>query len=107
MKHVTRKPEVWRDLVELADYLAEQNPELADRFIDAAEATFHYLVESPDVGNPCHFESPEAAGIRRWHVKGFPNHLIFYRPIGDGIDVVRVLHAARDIESLFDNRSDD
>jgi plasmid stabilization system protein ParE len=41
-----------------------------------------------------------------WRVSGFPNHLIFYRPLeGGGIEVIRVLHAKRDIEALFGGRS--
>jgi hypothetical protein len=27
--------------------------------------------------------------------------MIFYRPLSDGIEIVRVLHGARDIDSLF------
>ena len=29
------------------------------------------------------------------------NYVIFYRPIHDGIEVVRVLHGARDIPAVF------
>jgi plasmid stabilization system protein ParE len=39
--------------------------------------------------------------VRMWRISGFPNHLIFYRPHQDRIEVVRVLHTKRDIESLF------
>jgi len=37
-------------------------------------------------------------------LRGFPvgSHLIFYRPAVDGIEVIRVLHGARDIPKLFD-----
>lgn len=35
-------------------------------------------------------------------MKGFTSHLIFYRPINYGIEVVRVIHGARDIERLFE-----
>jgi toxin ParE1/3/4 len=28
--------------------------------------------------------------------------VIFYLPLADGIDVVRVLHSARDIEAIFE-----
>ena len=35
-------------------------------------------------------------GMRKWPIKDFDNHLIFYLPHPDGISVVRVLHAARD-----------
>jgi toxin ParE1/3/4 len=29
------------------------------------------------------------------------NYVIYYRPVADGIDVVRVLHGARDESNLF------
>ena len=28
-------------------------------------------------------------------------HVVFYVPLSDGIDIVRVLHSARDIDALF------
>ncbi len=33
---------------------------------------------------------------------GFENHFVFYRPHESGIEVVRVLHGARDLESILD-----
>ena len=36
-----------------------------------------------------------------WRVKGFEKYLVFYRPLKDGIVVLRVIHGARDIEDLF------
>jgi len=32
----------------------------------------------------------------------FGRYVIFYLPLHDGIDVVRVLHSARDIEAIFE-----
>ncbi len=32
----------------------------------------------------------------------FGRYVIFYVPLEDGIDVVRVLHSARDIDAVFD-----
>ncbi len=40
--------------------------------------------------------------MRRWRIRGFENFSIFYFPIEDGIEVVRVLHGAREIERLFE-----
>jgi toxin ParE1/3/4 len=37
-----------------------------------------------------------------WPVPGFRNHLIFYRVTGDAIEVLRVLHAARDVRKLLE-----
>ena len=35
-------------------------------------------------------------------MKGFPKHLIFYRISENEIEVIRVIHGARDIENLFE-----
>ena len=32
----------------------------------------------------------------------FGRYVILYLPLADGIDVVRVLHSARDIEAIFE-----
>ena len=36
-------------------------------------------------------------------VRSFPfgRYVIFYMPLDDGIDVVRVLHGARDVDAVF------
>jgi toxin ParE1/3/4 len=39
--------------------------------------------------------------MRVWSIKGFENFLVFYRPVPGGVDIIRVLHGAQDIESLF------
>ena len=103
---VSKKPEALRDLVEQADYIAQQSLEAAERFLDAAEATFELLARSPELGGLCQFRSPQAAGLRVWPVRGFKNHLVFYRPADNGIDVIRVIHAARDIEAVLGGEPD-
>jgi len=100
-RQVLKKPEVRRDLQSQADFIAKGSVDAAERFIDAAEATFEFLAASPLVGGLCNFRAAETAGLRRWPVRGFQNSIIYYRPITDGIDVVRVIHAARDVEAIF------
>ncbi|MBI4604738.1 MAG: type II toxin-antitoxin system RelE/ParE family toxin [Planctomycetes bacterium] len=34
-------------------------------------------------------------------MRGFEQHLVFYRPVEDGIEVVRVLHGARDLRAIL------
>ncbi len=101
-KQVLKKPEAWRDLQGLAEFIANDRLATADRFLDAAEATFVFLAEHSTIGTPCQFKSPEARGLRQWRVKGFQKHLIFFRPVTDGIEVIRVIHAARDIPEFLD-----
>jgi toxin ParE1/3/4 len=88
------------DLIEIADYIAVDNPEAAERFLDAAEAAFAQLAALPSIGQAVPFSSALAQGIRVWRVEGFERYLIFYRPVGLGIEVVRVLHTARDFPSI-------
>jgi toxin ParE1/3/4 len=33
----------------------------------------------------------------------FERYVIFYLPIPDGVDVIRVLHSARDVDSAFND----
>ena len=96
-----------RDLADIAVYLAGESgsDDLALRFLDAAETSFENLAVMPEMGATRHYNDPVLAEVRVWPVVGFPNHLIFYRPSECGIEVIRVLHAKRDIEALFGGRS--
>jgi toxin ParE1/3/4 len=98
---VTRQPDVRRDLVELADYIARDNLDAALRFLDAAEATFAFLAANREAGQLCAFTNERTASMRVWPIEGFRNYLVFYRPIAEGVDVVRVLHGARNWGTLF------
>jgi toxin ParE1/3/4 len=82
-----------------------RNDEIAFRFLDAAETTFRDLATMPEMGAPRLYKDPALAGVRMWRVAGFSSLLIFYRPLPTGIEVIRVLHAKRDIEELFGERS--
>lgn len=44
-----------------------------------------------------------SAGLRSFPVG---RYVIFYRPLQDGIDVVRVLHGTRDLEAVFVEEED-
>jgi toxin ParE1/3/4 len=92
------------DLVELADWLSDINTTLADRFLDSTEQTLRWLVEFPGVGSPKSFDSHELGDVRTWFVKGFPNHLIYYQIVTDGIEVLAILHGARDAEPILRRR---
>ena len=97
MPAVTQREAARRDLVEHFVYLAEEaGLEVADRFLAHAEASFNDLAQQPRMGAPLTLKHPALANIRKWRVKGFDNHLVFYEPRPDGVSIVRVLHAASD-----------
>lgn len=99
---IYRRPQVPIDLIEAATYIARDCLAAAERFLDAAEECFRELARTPDLGTEDEFSSRHLRGIRRWRIKGFEKHLVFYRPVDDGIEIVCVLHGARDIEGVFD-----
>jgi toxin ParE1/3/4 len=104
---VENRPRAIRDLADLAVYLAEESgsSDLAFRFLDAAEAGFEQLAAMPEIGVAREYRDPELAGVRMWRIAGFDHYLIFYRPTRSGVEIIRVLHAKRDIEALFGGRS--
>jgi len=61
------------------------------------------LAETPQLGIRYDSLHDRITDILVFRIRRFLNHLILYRPVEDGIDVVRVLHSARDIERLFDS----
>lgn len=60
------------------------------------ETTFERLAEFPYSGAPRKVRGPKYAGVRMALVKGFPNYLIFYFPIQNGVVIERVIHAKQD-----------
>jgi toxin ParE1/3/4 len=98
---VYRNSQVERDLTEIALYIGEDNPTAARRFLDAAEATFGSLALTPGLGRQRKFKNARLGDLRSWRVKGFSNYLVFYQPIEHGIQVIRVLHGAKNLEALF------
>jgi toxin ParE1/3/4 len=65
------------------------------------DETCALLVKQPRIGGSYDSGIPELAGLRRIPVKGFENYLIFYLAHSSDIDVIRVVHGARDIENLL------
>lgn len=100
---ILRRDTAIRDLDEQATYIQRDSPEAAIRFLSSAESSFQLLAKSPELGERQTFTRPELAELRVWQVKGFENHLIFYRHIDGVVEVVRVLHASRDAEAAFDD----
>jgi toxin ParE1/3/4 len=91
------------DIDGLAGYLMQEvSLETALRFYDAAAATFENLAQMPGMGEQRVSSNPRLAGLRVWRIDGFPNHLVFYRPIAGGIEIVRVLHGARDVDTVLE-----
>ena len=105
MTAIFRADAALSDLDEQARFIQRDSPNAAIRFLAAAEATFQRLASMPELGQRQEFGRHELAGIRVWQVQGFENFIICYRIIENGIEIIRVLHAARDQEAAFNDES--
>ena len=89
------------DMIDIAYQIAEDSLAASRRFTAAAEEAYEMLAEMPGVGASREFNNPRLSGLRMFPVQGFRNYLIFYQATDVEITIIRVLHGARDIESLF------
>jgi toxin ParE1/3/4 len=89
-------PRASSDLIEIWSYIADDSVASADAFIDKLYETIQLLAAKPGSGR--HREEL-APGIQSFP---FGRYIIFYRVVSAAIEIVRVLHAARDIATLFD-----
>ena len=99
---ITHRHRARLDVLEQFVYFGEQaGVELARRYLAAIDTTCLQLLKNPGIGMPYDSGIARLDGLRRVPVKGFEKYLVFYLPRHNGVDVVRVLHGARDIDSLF------
>ena len=96
------RPQARSDVVELATYIGIDSVLAANRFLDAAEKTFELFAQSPQIGAVYPTKNERLHGLRVVRVQGFPNHLAFYLERNYGIEIVRVLHGARDLDAALE-----
>jgi toxin ParE1/3/4 len=83
------------DLDEIWFYIAQDSPEAADKFIRAIVTRFPRLASMSEMGRRREELSPRLRSL------AFGNYVIFYRAMENGVEIVRVLHGARDLPPLF------
>jgi toxin ParE1/3/4 len=83
------------DLQDILTYIAADSLRAALRWIERIEQQCQRLAEMPGMGRR---RDDLAAGLRSFPVGLY---LIFYREVENGVQIVRVLHGARDVESFF------
>ncbi len=96
-----RRPLVVSDLEDHFNTIAQDHPLAAERFVEQARLDFEALARMPDMGPRHPMKHPRLKDLRFWPIKHFNNFLIFYRPIENGIEVIRVLHGARDLPTAL------
>ena len=95
MLEVEVSPKAEADLLDIWLYIAGDQPANADRFLERLKEKALKLGEFPDLGR----DRPELAeGLKSFPVERYN---IYYRITDTALILVRVLPAARDIDTLF------
>jgi plasmid stabilization system protein ParE len=95
MPHLLFTQSAQSDLLEAWLFIAEDNPEAADRVLSTIEKEARTLLAQPLMGRA----RPELTeGVRSWPTT--TRYVLYYLPTPEGITVLRVLHHARDIQSV-------
>jgi len=95
MSRIRITPLAEQDLVEIWYFIAQDDPVAADRLLDLLEEKYKLLADNPHMA----LARPDIAKELPYHPVG--NYLLLYRIISGGIELVRVVHGARDLQTLF------
>jgi toxin ParE1/3/4 len=95
MLAVVRTEQAEIDLAEILDYLDERNPQAAERLACAIDERCSLLGQFPEMGRAREELAPELRSVAVEH------HVLFYRVTAKAIEVLRILHEARDIATIM------
>jgi toxin ParE1/3/4 len=96
MPIVVRSRQAASDLAEIARYIANDDPIAAHRWLDEMHELFGLISTQPEIGEE--LMTSRHGQIRR-HT--FRAYVIYYQAIPSGIEVLRVVHGARDHRGLI------
>lgn len=92
---IVRSPAAENDLIDIWFGIAGDSPPAADRFLDAIAERILQLATFPESGP---LRPDIGAGVRALAIG---NYLVLYRLAEQRIEIVRVVHGARDVSALF------
>jgi len=96
MSQIQIRPLAENDLIEIWSYLSQHSISTANKIISRFDQKFKMLAENPQMGR-------NRVELSIQDLRSFPlgSYVIFYLPLSEGIEVVRVLHNRRDVESII------
>jgi len=102
MPRLILAPAARQDLQEIRRFIAKDNPEAARRVVTRLRDMARILASAPALGR----NRPELGAPVRSFVAD--RYVLFYRPLqgGVGIELVRVLHGACELDAIFSGDRD-
>ncbi len=101
-KKIVITPKASQDLDDCFAYIYQDNPEIALQFFDSTRITIAQIARMPGIGSIFVTDNNRLQNLRKWSVKDFRKYLIFYINCDEVVEIVRILYATRDINSILD-----
>ncbi len=98
---IKKRPQAERDIEECFVFIGEENLDIAVHFLVAVEDSIELICQNPFLGRSREFKDSKIKNIRMMLVKHFHNYQIYYTVKDEIIEIVRVLHGARDVSDIF------
>jgi toxin ParE1/3/4 len=95
MPNIFKSPRAKRDLLEIWDYIADDSELRADTFLELIDQKLHILAQNSGIGR---LRQELGKDLRSFPVG---RYIIFYHALTNGIDIIRVLHSARELTTDF------
>lgn len=95
MTNYSLSPDAESDVSESWNYVASDSLTDAERLLDDLYERFELLADSPLLGR----RRPDLGA--RVRISPVGSYLVIYRPLESGVEVIRVIHGARNYPDLF------
>jgi toxin ParE1/3/4 len=92
MSEATFSEDAEADLLDIAEFIARDNPIAAREWVDAVRQRCHLLSQHPLMG-----ESRPGFGVAGCRSISVGLYVIFFRPSASGVEIARILHGSRDL----------
>ena len=99
---ILKRPQAERDIEEAFVFIAEADFDSGLDFLFAVEQTLEFIAANPLVGSHRRFAAPGLGDVRMWRVKSYEKHLLFYLAHEHAIELLRLIHSARDYRRILD-----
>ena len=94
------RPDAVRELADLLARIRNANPQAADEVQDSVQLTLELLETNPLSGSRITFRNPSLRGVRYATVRYYPQFVILYLPLMDGVEVLHIVRGRRDLRRV-------
>jgi toxin ParE1/3/4 len=103
-REIVKWPRVEQDLTGHFAYIAQDKIEPALRLLAVAEEAFDRLALMPSIGTAWRSKRPHLRDVRYYPMPApYRSYLIFYRATAKTLEIMAVLHGARDLGHVVDD----